>query len=329
MACTNAIDTDVPTPAQSGSYFSYSNKITITTAEPAITGTELLCWRYTSEGYEWRRVHNQEFTLSFWFKSTKSGNYGLGLNNYGPGSVPDRALVRQFFYLAGSGWQKYTFQIPASPTSGTWQLTTLDGIRMYITLASGSTYQNATQNTWNTVATYNCAPDTITNNAADTVGNSFWLTGVQVEQGTQATPFDCKPYGAELSLCQRYCYVLDGAQGYYPRTGWGSFTNGGNTNYQWGTAPVIMRTPGAAINATHNVTTGLTNGTPSSTGISIYNNQAALYAYGTYSSFSSTIYSGGSIYLALTGSSMNNSTAGQPTYMMLGSGVKIVYNDDF
>lgn len=329
LACTNSQDTDVPSVTLSGSVFTYSNKITVTTAEAAITGTELFCWKYNVEGYDWRNLWQRDMTLSFWFKSNKSGTYGVGLNNYGAGSVPDRAFAKSFTYIGGTGWQRIIINVPASPSAGTWLLANNEGLRIYITLAAGSSYaQSVTEGQWNTVAQYNCAPANISNTAGDSNGNCFWMVGAQLELGSHVSPFDYRLYQQELSLCQRYCVVLDGSQGYYPYVLWGSFATGGPTCYTWTRSPVPMRTVGGSINATHNVTTGLTNGTPSSTGVNVFNNNAQLYGFGTYSSFSAVNYSGGSLYLALTGSGLTNCTGGALFYYLLGSSVKIVFSDD-
>lgn len=41
-----------------------------------------------------------------------------------------------------------------------------------------------------------------------TVGNTWYITGLQVEVGKNATDFDHRPVGQELALCQRYYYRI-------------------------------------------------------------------------------------------------------------------------
>jgi hypothetical protein len=64
-------------------------------------------------------------------------------------------------------------------------------------------------------------------NWADTVGNSIWITGLQLEVGTVATPFEHRPYGTELSLCQRYF-----EKSYNQDTAVGTVTTNGAVNYR-------------------------------------------------------------------------------------------------
>ena len=45
-------------------------------------------------------------------------------------------------------------------------------------------------------------------NLLASVANSVYITGVQVEKGTMATPFEYRPYSIELPLCQRYCKLI-------------------------------------------------------------------------------------------------------------------------
>ena len=47
-----------------------------------------------------------------------------------------------------------------------------------------------------------------TTGGASAVGSTILLTGVQLEKGAIATPFEMRPYATELALCQRYYYQL-------------------------------------------------------------------------------------------------------------------------
>lgn len=68
------------------------------------------------------------------------------------------------------------------------------------------------------------------------------LGNVQLELGSRATPFENRPIGVELSLCQRYCYREEvSANSYYVATtyfgGSGALVNVFNT---WRTTPTVV-----------------------------------------------------------------------------------------
>ena len=74
-------------------------------------------------------------------------------------------------------------------------------------LASGGDYTSGTymDGTWQDVSgnTGNIYAGQ-TANVSSAVNNYYEITGVQLEEGPVATPFEQRPYGLELSLCQRY-----------------------------------------------------------------------------------------------------------------------------
>ena len=79
-----------------------------------------------------------------------------------------------------------------------------EGLRSLFYLGVGSDRQSGTTPTdWQTYATANEAPSQ-TVNIADNTANEWLITGVQLELGEQATPFEHRSFGDELARCQRY-----------------------------------------------------------------------------------------------------------------------------
>jgi hypothetical protein len=137
-------------------------------------------------------------TLSFWVKSSITGNFAASLTN----SAENRGYAALYAISSANTWEQKTITI-VGDTSGTWLKTNGKGISVQFNFGAAAT-ANA-PNAW--LALNNLAP-TGSVNLGTTNSSTFQITGVQLEKGSTATSFDYRPYGTELMLCQRYYEVL-------------------------------------------------------------------------------------------------------------------------
>jgi hypothetical protein len=140
-------------------------------------------------------------TLSFWVKSSLTGNFGGCLQN----DAINRAYPFSYTINAASTWEKKTITI-AGDTTGTWLKGANNGMGVSFDCGSGSSF-TSTANTW--AAGYYKAPTGATALVA-TSGATLQLAGVQLEKGSTATTFDFRSYGTELALCERYAQLGGG-----------------------------------------------------------------------------------------------------------------------
>lgn len=143
----------------------------------------------------WGTADAKTVTLSFWVRSSLTGTFGGAINN----EANNRSYPFSYSISAANTFEFKTVTI-AGDTTGTWESGSNCGIRVRFGLGVGSTL-SGTAGSWSGTALRSATGAT---SLVGTNGATFYLTGVQLEVGSGATPFESRPYGTELALCQRY-----------------------------------------------------------------------------------------------------------------------------
>jgi hypothetical protein len=201
--------------------FSNSTKITIT-ATDNFTGVENLSFTQRIEGYNiadlaWGTASAQPVTVSFWARSSVTGTHGGVIRN----SVIDRSYPFSYTISSADTWEYKTIVVDGE-TSGSWGNSNDFGLMLRFCLGAGSD-RLGTAGVWANSSLFGTTGQV---NLAATNGATFYITGVQLEAGTVATPFERRPYGTELALCQRYLPVISGNTNRAMGTGTSSTTVG-------------------------------------------------------------------------------------------------------
>jgi hypothetical protein len=158
---------------------------------------------YNVNDLDWGTANAKTVTLSFWVRSSLTGTFGGSLRN---GSF-NRSYPFTYTIASANTWTQISITV-AGDTSGTWTGTNTTGLTVFFGLGVGSTY-SGTAGAW---AASNLFSATGATSVVGTSGATFYITGVQLEQNTSATPFERRLYGQELINCQRY-FQLSGGSG--------------------------------------------------------------------------------------------------------------------
>ena len=180
--------------------FPNSIAVTISSGDASIGATQYASVRQTIEGYNiadlgFGTANAKTVTLSFWVRSSITGTLSGTLR----GSSNGQFYPYTYTVLSANTWEYKTVTIAGS-TTGTWGSTNNEGLRVYFTLAAGSTYSE-TAGAWTATT---CLGATGATNIAETTGATFYVTGVQLEKGSTATDFEYVDYSRQVQQCQRF-----------------------------------------------------------------------------------------------------------------------------
>ena len=179
--------------------FSKCMNITVSTADTSIAADDLYFVSQRIEGYNvedmnFGTANASYFTFSYWIRSTLTGTMSVTFAN----DASTRRLFQTTTISAINTWQ-YCTHVVLGDTTGTWPKDNTPGLRVFFILAAG-TNLHGTANTWGT-SLFASASQT---NFLSSTANSIHITGVQLEKGTMATPFEFRPFSMELQMCHRY-----------------------------------------------------------------------------------------------------------------------------
>jgi hypothetical protein len=190
----------------------------------------------------WGTANAQTVTFSFWVRSSITGTHSGSFYN----AAYARGYAFTFTVSSANTWEYKTVTV-AGDTSGAWPTTNGAGVIVNFNLGTGTT-NSRTAGSWGAA----CTAATGSVSIVGTNGATFYITGVQLEKGTQATSFDYRPYGTELQLCQRYYSVTKG-------TARGNFTGSGQSMQVPIFWPVTMRAAPTTNGPSGGITGGISN----------------------------------------------------------------------
>ena len=223
--------------ADGPSGFANCLKLDCTTADTSIAAAEFLAITHRIEGQDLQQIKKgtsdaEKVTISFYVKGNASATYMLEVKD------SDNTRLNHNQFAVTTDWTRIVITLNAD-TTGAFDDDNALSLELSFLLHGGSNFTSGTYtaNTW--------AGQTNANRAVgitsffDSTNRTFFLTGLQLEVGSVATPFESRSFGEERQLCYRYFYTMKAATAFM-KVGHGRAYNTSNTTATY-PVPVPMR----------------------------------------------------------------------------------------
>jgi len=198
--------------------FSYATKLTCTTADTSIGADEYTIFSTRLEGQDLQHLKKgtsdaEKVTVSFYVKGNASATYTVELRDN------DNGRFNSQEFPVTTDWVRITRTFTGD-TTGSFDNDNALSLKLNFWLHAGSAYTGGTHvsNTWGTTSNQRVGDNQTS--FFDSTDRTFFITGVQLELGEQATPFEHRSFAEELALCQRYLYNIPPTSVQYVLHGW-------------------------------------------------------------------------------------------------------------
>jgi len=173
-------------------------------AASTVSANNIHIFFHNIEGYNfaqagWGTANAKPVTLSFWVRCSLTGSFGGSFVNHDQ----NRSYPFTYTVSAANTWEYKTITV-AGDTAGTWKTNNQRGLNINWSLGTGSDYEGA-EGAWVASNKFSAAEGTV--DLIGTSGATWQITGVQLEVGDTATPFEHRSYGDELQRCKRFFEV--------------------------------------------------------------------------------------------------------------------------
>ena len=214
---TQSVENDAPT----GSGLRKSVKMLCTTANASPAAGDSFLFRTLLEGQNIQQFAKgtasaKAFTLTFWVKASTTGTYIAELVD----QDNSRQVSAAYTVSAANTWEKKTITFPAD-TTGAFDNDNASSLSLNFWLGAGTNFTSGTLNTsWASTTNANRAVGQT--NVAGATNRTWQITGVQLEAGSVATPFEFEDIQTTLMRCYRYFQTS-----YIYGSTWPSYPTGG------------------------------------------------------------------------------------------------------